>query len=80
MRFAASSEGSFLRKQGIKPVIAGKSNRKKRIRHDKKASKSAAAEGSRTSAASLRAVTSAPETSFPPSVSLLFPPIGFEII
>jgi transposase len=26
----------FLRKEGIKPVIPGKSNRKKRIRHDKK--------------------------------------------
>jgi transposase len=29
----------FLRKQGIKPVIAGNSNRRKRIRRDIKASK-----------------------------------------
>ncbi len=68
---------AFLRKEGIKPVIPGKSNRKKRIRHDKKASKNAtpsraASEGSRTSAALPRAMTSAPETSFPRSVSLLY--------
>jgi transposase len=30
---------AFLKKEGIKPVIPGKSNRKKRIRHDKKAYK-----------------------------------------
>ena len=27
---------AFLKKRGIKPVIPGKSNRKKKIRHDKK--------------------------------------------
>jgi transposase len=32
-------QSGFLRKQGIKPVIPGKSNRKKRIRHAKKTSK-----------------------------------------
>ena len=30
---------SYLREQGIKPVIPGKSNRKTRIRHDKEAYK-----------------------------------------
>jgi transposase len=30
---------AFLRKEGIKPVIPGKSNRKKHIRHDRKADK-----------------------------------------
>jgi transposase len=30
---------AFLKKRGIKPVIPGKSNRKKKIRHDKKAYK-----------------------------------------
>jgi IS5 family transposase len=74
---------AFLGKQGLKPVIPGKSNRKKHVRHDKKAyknatSSSAASEGSRTSAASPRAMTSSPETSFPRSVSLLSSPIGFE--
>ena len=76
---------AFLKKEGIKPVIPGKSNRKKRIRHDKKAyknamSSSAAWEGSRTSAASPRAMTSSLETSFPRFVSLQSLPIGFELI
>jgi transposase len=30
---------AFLEKQGLKPVIPGKSNRKKHVRHDKKANK-----------------------------------------
>jgi IS5 family transposase len=30
---------AFLKKRGIKPVIPGKANRKKKIRHDKKAYK-----------------------------------------
>ena len=30
---------AFLKERGIKPVIPGKSNRKKKIRHDKKAYK-----------------------------------------
>jgi hypothetical protein len=53
---------------GIKPVIPGKSNRKKRVRYERKPTKaatwsSAASVASRTSDASPPATTSSPETS-----------------
>jgi hypothetical protein len=59
---------SNLKKQGIKPGIPGKSDRKKRIRYDEMVCKgatlsSAASDASKTSAASARVTTSSPETS-----------------
>jgi IS5 family transposase len=59
---------AFLKDNGIKPVIPEKSNRKKRVRYERKPTKtatwsSAASVASRTSDASPPATTSSPETS-----------------
>ena len=60
---------AFLKDNGIKPVIPGKSNRKKRVRYERKPTKaatwsSAASVASRTSDASPPATTSSPENFF----------------
>ena len=74
---------AFLKDQNIKPVIPGKSNRKKRIRHDKSAGKNrnviARCFGRLKDFRRIaRAMTSSPETSFPRSASSLSLHIGFE--
>ena len=76
----------FLKEHGIKTVIPGKSNRKKRIRHDKKAYKNRNAiercfcrlRDFRRIAT--RATTNLREIFSPPSASLLHLPIGFDLI
>jgi IS5 family transposase len=73
--YDSNSFRKSLRKDGIKPVIPGRSNRKKRIRHDKQAYQdrnpsSAATAGSRTSGASQRATTNSLGTTSQPCASL----------
>jgi transposase len=66
---------AFLKDQKIKPVIPGKSNRKKRIRHDKSLQEPQRHRALLRKAQQLppyrRATTSSPETSSPRSASLL---------
>jgi hypothetical protein len=79
---------AFLKDQKIKPVIPGKSNRKKRIRHDKSAYKNRNVIehcfGRLKDFRRPRAMTSSPETSFLPSASLrsqapLKNTVGFDL-
>src|SRR5512132_3890703 len=74
--YDSNSFRKSLRKDGIKPVIPGRSNRKKRIRQTTSkpiriaTSSSAATAGSRTSGASQRATTNSLETTSQPCASL----------
>ena len=73
--YYSNSFRKSLRKDGIKPVIPGRSNRKKRIHQTSKpiriaTSSSAATAGSRTSGASQRATTNSLGTTSQPCASL----------
>jgi hypothetical protein len=80
MRFAASSNGrKSVPSSRVNPIARSASGMPKR--HLKNATSSSAAwAGSRTSAASPRAMTSSRKTSFRPSASLLPSPTGSELI
>ena len=76
---------SYLKEQGIKPVILGKSNRKTRVRYDKLAYKGRNVVERcfcrlKDFPASPRVMTSSPETSSRRFTSSLLWPIGFDLI